>query len=242
MKEQRWWATAILIGAVIGLVCLPLGAIGTRLGVWGFQLGLGLVAIGAALGALALLTGFIALIVTFAKRLTGERATIAVALILSAVVVGVVGSQAVKGRGVPAIHDITTDTADPPQFNRVVALRGPDSNPLTYDAKTLPALQAEAYPDVQSLVTDESPGEIFSRARGVLDRMGLELVNVDGDAGVIEATDTTFWFGFKDDVVVRVRQADGGGSIVDIRSVSRVGVSDLGVNAGRIRAVLQELR
>jgi uncharacterized protein (DUF1499 family) len=59
----------------------------------------------------------------------------------------------------------------------------------------------------------------------------------------VEATDTTFWFGFKDDVVVRVRAAEnGGGSIVDVRSVSRVGQSDLGLNAKRIGSILDGLR
>jgi uncharacterized protein (DUF1499 family) len=73
------------------------------------------------------------------------------------------------------------------------------------------------------------------RARGVLEDMGLEIVGVEEDRGLLEATDTTFWFGFKDDVVVRIRaQEDGSGSHVDVRSVSRVGTSDLGVNARRI--------
>ena len=71
----------------------------------------------------------------------------------------------------------------------------------------------------------------------VLQDLGLEIVNEDTAAGMIEATATTFWFGFKDDVVVRVR-ATASGSIVDIRSVSRVGQSDLGANAKRIRAIL----
>ncbi len=63
--------------------------------------------------------------------------------------------------------------------------------------------------------------------------MGLELVNEAPQSGMIEATATTFWFGFKDDLVVRIRPS-GTGSVVDVRSVSRVGVSDLGANARRI--------
>ena len=75
---------------------------------------------------------------------------------------------------------------------------------------------------------------------GALEDMGLEIVTVDEAAGLVEATDTTFWFGFKDDLVVRVREANGG-SVVDVRSVSRVGMSDLGANAARILALLERL-
>jgi uncharacterized protein (DUF1499 family) len=75
----------------------------------------------------------------------------------------------------------------------------------------------------------------------VLEDLGLEIVAVDEAAGRVEATATTFWFGFKDDVVVRVRSS-GAGSVVDVRSVSRVGVSDLGANARRIGQILDGLR
>jgi uncharacterized protein (DUF1499 family) len=71
--------------------------------------------------------------------------------------------------------------------------------------------------------------------------MGWEIAEADAAAGRIEATDTTFWFGFKDDVVIRIRPAEDGGSIVDIRSKSRVGMSDVGANAARIRAFRDRL-
>ena len=66
------------------------------------------------------------------------------------------------------------------------------------------------------------------------------LVAAEAADGRIEATDTTFWFGFKDDVVVRVQPADNG-SRIDVRSESRVGKSDVGTNARRIRAYLAKL-
>jgi uncharacterized protein (DUF1499 family) len=92
---------------------------------------------------------------------------------------------------------------------------------------------------VQTLSTDLGPDPAFDRAVDVLEGMGLEVVSKDPDDGRIEATATTFWFGFKDDVVVRIRPAEDGGSVVDLRSVSRVGVSDLGVNARRIGEFLK---
>ena len=70
--------------------------------------------------------------------------------------------------------------------------------------------------------------------------MGWQIVDANAREGRIEATATTFWFGFKDDVVVRIVPAPGG-SRVDVRSVSRVGVSDVGANAKRVRDFLQKL-
>lgn len=241
MSGQKWWAKAILVGAVIGLVCLIVGALGTKIGIWGFTAGLGLFALGGALGVLALVLGLIALIVSIVKSLSAERSTIAVGVVIAAVIVGVFGSQFLAARGVPPIHNISTDTIDPPAFDKVIALRGQGSNPHAYDATKLADLQKKAYPDVQPLVSDVAPGEMFNRAKAVLEKMELEIVNSDSDNGILEATATTFWFGFKDDVVVRVRP-QGSGSIVDIRSVSRVGQSDIGLNAKRIRAIIAGLR
>jgi uncharacterized protein (DUF1499 family) len=65
----------------------------------------------------------------------------------------------------------------------------------------------------------------------------LKIESTDIAAGLVEATATTFWFGFKDDVVVRV-VANAAGSRIDIRSVSRVGQSDIGANAARIEKFL----
>ena len=242
MSGQKWWAKAILVGAVIGLVCLALGAIGTKAGIWGFQTGLLLFAIGGALGALALVLGLIALITTFAKGLAAERSTVAVGVVIAAVLAGIFGSQFIAAQGVPPIHNISTDTMDPPAFDKVIALRGDSSNPHTYDTEKLADVQKKAYPDVQSLVSDTTPGEMFNRAKGVIEKMELEIVNADSANNILEATAKTFWFGFKDDVVIRIRPQGNGGSIVDIRSVSRVGQSDIGVNAKRILAILAGLR
>ncbi|MGB1737776.1 MAG: DUF1499 domain-containing protein, partial [Pseudomonadales bacterium] len=96
---------------------------------------------------------------------------------------------------------------------------------------------AEYYPYLETKVVSMSPAEAIDRSRAVLEEMGLEVINVSESLGVVEATDTTFWFGFKDDVVVRVR-SEADRSIIDVRSVSRVGQSDLGVNAERIKEFL----
>jgi uncharacterized protein (DUF1499 family) len=71
--------------------------------------------------------------------------------------------------------------------------------------------------------------------------MGWKIVDMNKDAGRIEATDTTFWFGFRDDIVIRIEKNDSG-SRLDIRSVSRVGISDIGTNAKRIRRFLKKMQ
>ena len=100
------------------------------------------------------------------------------------------------------------------------------------------AQQREAYPDLQPAMLDAPPAEAFERALAAVYRMRWQLVQADEPAGRIEATDTTFWFGFKDDVVIRVRP-DGGGSRIDVRSLSRVGGGDAGTNAARIREYVE---
>jgi uncharacterized protein (DUF1499 family) len=142
-------------------------------------------------------------------------------------------AQIATARSVPPIHNISTDTADPPSFDVVTGLRGADSNPVDYDAAKLAPLQEAAYPRVKPIISDRTVAESFDRALNVLNGMGLEVVNADRAAGRLEAVATSFWFGFKDDLVVRVR-ARGAGSVVDLHSVSRVGQSDLGINAKRI--------
>ena len=103
------------------------------------------------------------------------------------------------------------------------------------------ALQREAYPDLQPLMLNVPPRQAFDRALATVREMGWDLVAADAAAGRIEATDTTFWMGFKDDVVIRVRATDGG-SQIDVRSLSRVGGGDVGTNAKRIRAYLKALK
>ena len=96
------------------------------------------------------------------------------------------------------------------------------------------------YPDVKPLNLSEPPNAVFDKAVQVLTDMGLEVVSANSETHTVEATETTFWFGFKDDVVVRIKPSETG-SVVDVRSVSRVGRSDLGANAKRIQEILKRL-
>jgi uncharacterized protein (DUF1499 family) len=140
------------------------------------------------------------------------------------------------------IHDVSTDTANPPQFVAVMPLRAAAkaANSTDYDAKTA-QLQKETYPDIGPLHLDLPPSQALDRTLAAARGMGWEIVASDPAQGRIEATATTFWFGFKDDIVVRLA-AEGTGSRVDVRSLSRIGSSDVGANAQRIRAYLEKVK
>jgi uncharacterized protein (DUF1499 family) len=139
----------------------------------------------------------------------------------------------------PSIHDISTDTVNPPRFVAVLPLRATSPNPVEYAAETA-TQQRAAYPDIAPMELELPPARTFDLADRAAREMGWEIVALVPAEGRIEATATTLMFGFKDDVVIRVSQASGG-SRVDVRSVSRVGRSDLGANARRVRAFMKEL-
>jgi uncharacterized protein (DUF1499 family) len=140
------------------------------------------------------------------------------------------------------IHDVSTDTVNPPQFVALLPLRIADnaSNPTGYDSKTA-QLQKETYPDIGPLHLDQQPDQVFARALAAAHAMGWEIVATEAAQGRIEATATSFWFGFKDDIVVRITAEDSG-SRVDVRSLSRSGASDVGVNARHVRDFLARIR
>ena len=115
-------------------------------------------------------------------------------------------------------------------------------NPPEYLGGDVTAQQRRAYPDIQPLVLQVSAEQAFDRALTAVRDLGWNVVSNDREAGRIEAVDTTFWFGFKDDVVIRVREMNQGSARIDVRSKSRVGVGDRGTNARRIRTLLDRLQ
>ena len=165
---------------------------------------------------------------------------LAIGLVILLVPLVTVAGNRRQARGLPSIHDITTDTADPPLYIDAVRRRVPGENAVDYAGDALARQQQAAYPDLRPLVVDEPVEAVFARALAAVQGLGWEIVGQDAAAGRIEATDTTFWFGFKDDVVVRIRP-DGARTRVDVRSASRVGLGDVGTNARRIRTLLATL-
>jgi len=149
-----------------------------------------------------------------------------------------------SGVSIPPIHDISTDVFNPPQFIDVLALRGPETNPTVFGTgnRNLSVeqhieLQRSAYPDVTTRIFDEPSSAVYERALAAVQRLGWDLVAQVPQEGRIEATDTTFWFRFKDDIVIRIIETPDG-TLLDARSTSRVGLSDVGKNSQRLRAFL----
>lgn len=240
MNSERtaWWAKFVLIGGVLAALLLVLAPIGYRLGVLGVPAAvLMLPGMGAALGVLVLLFALAGIVITLRRGLIRERVPLVLGGVLALVVVANMGAWFLRANSVPPIHDISTDPVDPPRFVAVVELRGAHSNPLDYDAEALASVTRDAYPFVQPIHSSLSPSAAFARAVSVVEDFGWETVAADPSAGHIEATATTRLYGFKDDVVIRI-EPDGSGSRIDLRSVSRVGQSDLGANAGRIGAFI----
>jgi uncharacterized protein (DUF1499 family) len=150
--------------------------------------------------------------------------------------------QLLSGRGLPSIHDITTDPQDPPRFVAVLARRTGRVSPPEYDGPDVADQQRRAYPEVVPVYLEVAAERAIDEASTVAGELGWDVVAVDRTRGVLEAIDTTFWFRFKDDIVVRVRAVGPSRSRVDVRSKSRVGRGDLGANARRIRAFTAALR
>ena len=141
----------------------------------------------------------------------------------------------------PPIHDITTDTENPPRFVAIIALREGSPNSAEYQGEAVARQQRVAYPDIRPVTLAEPPDAAFKRALTAARDIGWQIVAAVPAQGRIEATDTTIWFGFKDDVVIRINPT-AGGSRIDARSVSRLGEGDLGKNAARIRAYLRRVQ
>ena len=213
--------------AITLLVILPVSVLTVRSGAW--QQGLLLYALGC-LGSVILLA--MALLMMLLPRFAGQRRAIRMRALFT-LPGTVLFLLLLGGRDVPPIHDITTDTVDPPVFTAALAQRGSDSNSLELKPDTIEAQRA-AYPDIATLVSAQSLEETFNLALRTARELGWDVYRDDLNAGYIEAVATTAIMGFKDDIVIRVR-TNANGTLVDLRSVSRVGRSDLGANAARIR-------
>ena len=229
---------ALAIGALCAAVALSAGP-GYRMQLWSLSDGFTLLrwaTFGAIAGAVVAL---LVLGLTWLARVPRGRVIAAAALVLNLLVAAPPLVLYRQAQGLPKIHDISTDTADPPAFVAVLPLRQGARNPVEYRADTA-AQQRIGYPDIAPLRLDVPPAEAFARAERAARAMGWEVVAVVPSALRIEATATTLLFGFKDDVVIRIRP-QGQGSLVDVRSLSRIGGSDVGANAARIRSFLGKL-
>jgi len=232
--------------ALCGTALCLLGSapLGTRLEWWPYGFGLyRLLPLSGIVAALAVIFAVILLAFGRSRLRPASVIMLAVVVLLSAALIYVPVHYAVRRSTVPAIHDITTDLDNPPTFSAVLAARAKEHASSVEDrGPQLAQLQRAAYPELRPITTALSAAQAFQQALEVAKSMpGWTIVAADANAGRIEASEQSRWFRFTDDVVIRV-VGDEVGSRIDMRSTSRKGTSDYGVNSARIRAYMEALR
>jgi uncharacterized protein (DUF1499 family) len=227
--------------AVLVLVFLASAPLGWRVGLLPLKVAFLFVTAAGLLGIAAAIFATLGLI--FAWRSLGwpRVAVLACVVLLGVALFGV--PWCLRYNHVPPINDITTDTEHPPAIIAALAARQAEhAVPDVYVTAALAVQQKTAYPDIVPLILAMPTTRAFDRAFDTARAMpGWHLIAVDRQAGRIEATQSSFWFGFVDDIVIRIA-ADGNGSRIDMRSHSRQGRGDMGVNAARIRNYMAALK
>ncbi len=255
-KFRDGWVRLAFVLALLLPVYFLIAALGTKFGLFEWRVGFGLLVF--KLGALVLFgvfgiafIGLLLAVLVKPRRGWGRALT---ALLVPTLALGFVVSVMAKAKTIPPIHDVSTNIQDPPQFPpSAIAARAVIGGGNTVSSMTAPvamlkgksvgAVGQAANPDIQPLVLAMPVADATALAANAARAQGLKAVTVDAAGGKVEAVAESFWFGFKDDVAIRVRPgATAGSSVVDIRSTSRVGVSDLGANAKRVRGLLAAIR
>ena len=227
-----------LLIALLALAALVLSGVGVRQGWWTYRLGFQILEWSAYAGLVAAAASVVTM--AFPRLRSGAVVYLSVGMVIGLVTAYLPWHWKQQAQALPKIHDISTELSNPPQFVKILPLRAGAPNPAEYGGPQIAAAQKAGYPDIQPRETTLTPTDAFARALAVAKTMGWEIVDAEVNKGRIEATATTFWFGFKDDVVIRISPT-ATGSRVDMRSVSRVGKSDVGANAARIRKYFAKL-
>ncbi len=223
-----------LIAGILALLSLLLSGPLYQAGILGLMNAFLAMRMGLIVGAV---TVVLALIQVIFMRKTISWPVTGIAVLCASVAILMPLSMMNKAKSVPPIHDITTDLVNPPKFVAILALRADAPNPAAYQGEEIASQQREAYPELQTQKYQQTAQQVFDAALAAVKDMGLNVVNSDKTLGLIEAFDTTTFFGFVDDVVIRI-QSDGQMTMLDARSKSRVGMSDIGKNAERLNNLI----
>jgi uncharacterized protein (DUF1499 family) len=237
MKNPR---TITMLLAIIALAMVVFAGLGSKYGWWPWETGFTILKWGTYVGFVAAAAAVILVLMLAVPRWRSRPWVPLVALIVALLAIAPPLIMREQAKSYPYIHDITTDTFDPPKFVALLPERQKAQNGADYGGPAIAAQQQKGYPDIKSLIVKTSPADTVQRAIDAARSLGWAIAASDAPSGRIEATATTGWWGFKDDVVIRVRP-EGSGSRVDVRSVSRVGESDLGANAKRVREFLAKV-
>ena len=214
---------------------------GYQLGLWDLRTGFGALRWGAYGALAAAAVSLVALALVRGPAARRARVLAIHGVIFGLLAAAVPWSHQQSARGLPPIHDISTDLERPPEFAALLAERAAAPNSSEYGGPEIAAQQRAAYPDVAPLLFAHAPERVFEASLRAAEGLGWSIAASDPESGRIEASDRTFWFGFIDDVVIRIRPAAEGGTRADVRSVSRVGRGDVGANAERIRTFAARL-
>jgi uncharacterized protein (DUF1499 family) len=237
-------STAVLglVLAVAALMLLVAGPVGWRVGWWSYRIAFTTLMPDAFYcGAAAMVVSVVALVLSIrqVQRRGLWRAVLGLAI---GAVVAYFPWHANEMRGrYPSMHDITTDSGDPPSLEFAAAMRVAEHGDTTaYPGADTAAIQQRFYPGIAPATLDLPPPQAFDRVLAIVRAKGWTIIKTDAAGGIIDAYDRSFWFGFTDDIAIRVA-ASGAGSRVDIRTASRQGRGDFGVNAARVRGFLAAL-
>lgn len=248
---RDWQGYVVLVAGVGALLWGLVSALGVGMGLWEWSRGLTGVLWSFILAIGAILFGILFGWRTKKSGIVRPRLLRWIGMLAAIGYVGWIGTFVLAGLSVPAIHDISTDLADPPAF-RELALRADNLDAVPGEGEAemqglnpqqrWVVVHQKAYGDIRSVRINEPVPTVIAKAERLAKARGWDVAISLPEEGRLEATETSAFFRFKDDVVLRVKPTDTGeGSIVDMRSVSRVGASDLGVNAKRVRSFLADL-
>lgn len=232
---------AILLAIGNGIAGLVAG-IGYRIDLWDYRDGIGALQYVFWLAVATCAGSIVAFVLGLIYRRPGAIACGFLAILIAGATAYVPWSLRQAAQRVPPIHDITTDTDNPPLFVRLAHARKKTDHPTAYDGPEVAAMQKKGYPDLGPILVKAPMAKVFDESKVILVSMGMNVVDAEPIQGRIEATDTSLLFGFEDDLVVRLVQQADGTVRVDVRSKSRVGRSDFGINAHRIRAFTKVLQ
>jgi uncharacterized protein (DUF1499 family) len=244
-RGPRLLARAPLVAALLaGAALLLLGLVpfGWRFGLWNYRLSFRMVAWAQDLALAAAIIAVLGLVFGRSAIAGRGRLLATVLVVFGAGMIAVPWLWGQLSEPYAPINDITTDPENPPAFIAVLPAREAEqARPVIYGGAMIARQQHAFYPDIAPLILAAPPTPAFERALATARALGWRILTSDAQKGTIEASDTTLYFGFTDDIVIRVI-ADGAGSRVDIRSHSRQGIGDKGVNAARVRKYLAALK
>ncbi len=243
VSDLAWdLALLALILAIGDAIAGLFAGIGYRIDLWDYRNGIGALryvfwlAVAICVGSLA------AFVLGLVYRRPGAIACGLIALMIAGITAFIPWNLRQAAQRVPPIHEISTDTDNPPAYVRIATMRKKTDHPTSYDGPEVAALQKKGYPDIGPILLKAPPAKVFEESKLILAGMDMKIVDAEPIQGRIEATDQSLLFGFEDDVVVRIVAAADGTTRVDVRSKSRVGRSDLGINANRVRAFTAALK